>query len=306
LLLMALVTSATLMMTPAIAEPMRMRTLYAWRGLVMRPDIDAAGPAIVRTVAILWIAGVMVGAARLIHDWRRLRHLRASIAANPDDAAHAAGTGLQELLGIRRRVPVYRSAAAGVPMVIGFARPAILLPAHAAIVLTIEQLRAVLAHELGHVRRGDVVINLLQAIGDVLMFHHPAARWLSQRVRTEREYACDDVALAVSGDAPGYARALVLLEDARDNCRLVLAAAAGTLLDRVQRILAQPRRVLTPARGALLMASAVIVALGLFALSANVPPPWVPTGARLRRPGPPPGAMAPPPTPSRPRRSVGA
>ena len=307
LLTMALMTLVTLNATPSLAEPVRMRTLYAWRGLAMLPGIDAAGTSIVRAIAVIWLGGVVVGSIRLFNDWRHVRRLCLPATSAVDDTSQSAAAALHERLRLRQRVPVRRSRLASVPMVVGVRQPRILLPAHAAALLTTDQLRGVLAHELGHVRRGDVALNAVQAVADVLMFHHPAARWLSRRIRTEREYACDDVAVAVIADAHAYARALALLEEARSDCRLVVAAAAGTLLDRVQRVLKQPRGGLTPVRGAIAMAGASILAIALFALAMNVPPPWVPAGARLRRPGPAPGGvMSPRPGASLPqKRSVG-
>jgi beta-lactamase regulating signal transducer with metallopeptidase domain len=167
----------------------------------------------------------------------------------------------------------------------GWRRPLILLPASTATELTTSQLRAVLAHELGHVRRRDDVANLVQVLADVTMFHHPAARWLSRQIRTEREYSCDDIAVAAA-DAAVYVRALAGIEDARSECRFAVAAASGTLLDRIQRILDQPRRTLTARRGVWICAIATAAAAGLASIAINIPPPSVPAGVRMRRPMP--------------------
>jgi beta-lactamase regulating signal transducer with metallopeptidase domain len=109
---------------------------------------------------------------------------------------------------------------------------------------------------------------------------------VSRQIRTEREYCCDDAAVAVSGDAHTYARALAALEDARSDQPLAVAAASGTLLDRIQRIVRHPRPALTAARGALICAVALVVAGAMLAVAINIPPPWVPAGVKLRRPMP--------------------
>jgi beta-lactamase regulating signal transducer with metallopeptidase domain len=77
--------------------------------------------------------------------------------------------------------------------------------------LTIEQLEAVLAHELAHIRRHDYLVNILQMIVETLLFYHPAVWWVSNRLRIERELCCDDEAVRACGDATVYARALVNL-----------------------------------------------------------------------------------------------
>ena len=143
-------------------------------------------------------------------------------------------------------------------MVLGWRRPIILLPARTTDQLTGDQLRAVLAHELAHVRRHDYVTNLFQIAADALLFHHPAARWLSRRIRVEREYCCDDEAMAVARDPNMYARALAALEESRTESRLAVAAASGTLLDRIQRIAGVPRPTLTPLRGSIALVGSAI------------------------------------------------
>ena len=97
------------------------------------------------------------------------------------------------------------------PTVIGWLRPVVLLPVAALANLTPDQVQAILAHELAHVRRHDFVVNLLQTIAETLLFYHPAVWWLSHRIRVEREHCCDDIAVEVCGDPVGYAEALTTL-----------------------------------------------------------------------------------------------
>jgi peptidoglycan/xylan/chitin deacetylase (PgdA/CDA1 family) len=92
-----------------------------------------------------------------------------------------------------------------------------------------------------HIRRYDYLVNLLQTAAEVLLFYHPAAWWLSRRLRVEREHACDDAAVeAVAGDVLLYARALAALEHARPAtalaAALALAADGGSLMKRIQRL----------------------------------------------------------------------
>jgi beta-lactamase regulating signal transducer with metallopeptidase domain len=71
-----------------------------------------------------------------------------------------------------------------------------LLPPDLALQLTANQLTWVLLHELAHIRRADLVVALVQRVAQILYFFHPAvwlANWL---IDQQREYACDDVALA--------------------------------------------------------------------------------------------------------------
>ena len=191
--------------------------------------MSGAVPALLRGRAVLvpaagaiWIAGVLFCAVRIAIAWRRTRALaRRGLMPAP--------RSLEDTMGeLRRRLSVRRSSwwsdriSPGVPMVIGWRRPAILLPARSTMALDAAGMRAVLAHELAHVKRGDYLVNWSQIVADALLFHHPAARWVSRRIRLEREYCCDDVAVRVSGDARSYARALATLEDARGESSNVL------------------------------------------------------------------------------------
>jgi beta-lactamase regulating signal transducer with metallopeptidase domain len=292
LTLMLLTSMATAWLTfIGSVEPMRARTLYAFDGRLIMQGVVANGATIMRASALLWLAGVAVGVVRLGADWRRVRRLRREQIISIGATDRATVSSLQRDLGLHRSVAVHQSALASVPMVIGWRRPQILLPVESTRVLTDSQRRAVLAHELGHVSRGDIFANAVQAIIDVSTFYHPAARWVSAHIRAEREYACDDIAVASTHDAISYARALAVLEDARCDRGLVVAAASGTLLDRIRRI-AGEQPTSSPLRGGVLCAVACLIAVVIFAITLNVPSPGMPAGIRMRRPMPRPASQA--------------
>ena len=71
-------------------------------------------------------------------------------------------------------------------------------------------LEAVIAHELAHLRRCDLWVNLLQRLVESVLFYHPAVWWLSSRLRRERELCCDALAVAATGERLAYAEALQL------------------------------------------------------------------------------------------------
>ncbi|MDB4732887.1 ankyrin repeat domain-containing protein [Planctomicrobium sp.] len=80
------------------------------------------------------------------------------------------------------------------PKVIGVMKPTILLPANALTGLSEEELEIILLHELAHVRRHDLWMNLVQRLAEVVLFYNPALWWLSHRISTLREYCCDEMA----------------------------------------------------------------------------------------------------------------
>jgi bla regulator protein blaR1 len=275
--------------------PTRPQTVAVLEASVGMAAVVSWRAMIVPAAAVLWAAGLAICVARVAGEWRRAQRLRRLDLEKASEAIRATVEELRAQLRVRTAVRVFRSTRAGVPMVLGWREPVILLPSGSAARLRDDQFRAVLAHELAHVRRRDYLTNLLQVAADALLFHHPAARWLSRRIRIEREYCCDDVAVGVGRDPHAYARALASLEDARGDCLLAVAAASGTLLDRIQRIVGQPRAVLTPARGAVALAVTAVVAAILMSLATAVPPSLpLDVKMRMRTPAPP-GAMPPRP-----------
>lgn len=190
----------------------------------------------------LWLAGVLVSAARAAGGWALAMH-RLSPDISPkhrratDPTIVATAQRLSRRLGIRQVIRVYESASATVPMVFGALKPIILLPLSTIAGLSQAQLEAILAHELAHVARHDFLINCLQCVIEVVLFYHPAVWWISQRIREEREMSCDAIAADLCGDHVLYARALLALEEGRQQIDFALAANGGHLQSRIQRLL---------------------------------------------------------------------
>jgi len=203
--------------------------------------IRAAIEPVLPWVVLAWFGGVVALSLRLASGWLMTRQLGRVGTSSVPDACVEAVARLAARLRISRPVRVLGSAVVQVPAVIGWLRPVILLPASALTGLTPLQLDALLAHELAHVRRYDYVVNLLQSVVETLLFYHPAAWWVSQQVREEREHCCDDLAVAVCGDAHFYATALLGMERLRVTPPAFALAATGrggALMGRIRRLVA--------------------------------------------------------------------
>lgn len=188
-------------------------------------------------VVLVWLIGVALLSSRLLMTWLRTQRLARTAARAANEEWHRVVRRLASAMQLRRAVRLVESAAVEVPAVIGWLRPIVLLPASTLTGLAPRQIEMVLAHELAHIRRHDFFINLLQAVVETLMFYHPAVWWMSRQVRMERENCCDDLAVAVCGDAIQYARALARLEELRaDAPEVAMAANGGSLLARIRRI----------------------------------------------------------------------
>jgi beta-lactamase regulating signal transducer with metallopeptidase domain len=186
---------------------------------------------------VLWFAGVLLVSLRTAGGFFLVARLRRRDAKPVQAELLALGRELEQRLGIGRAVRFCESLYLDAPAVLGWFRPVVFLPVSAITGLSEAQLRAVIVHELAHIRRLDSFVNLFQVAVETLLFYHPAVWWLSKRIRAERENCCDDVALAVCGNPAEYARALALMEESRVAPSFAMAANRGPLATRVRRLL---------------------------------------------------------------------
>ena len=161
------------------------------------------------------------------------------------------------------------------PKVVGLVRPTILLPTAALSGLSLGELEMILAHELAHVRRHDMWVNLLQRLAEAVLFFNPALWFLSRRIGALREYCCDELACEVVVQTSGeprlrYAEALLhtvqLNQKQAGSSAIASLAASGRgpseLRRRVSRLIGEPvREPIKLSRGGFV--AVVIVALML-------------------------------------------
>ena len=222
--------------------------------------------AVQRWALPLWSIGVLLLSIRLGLGWRHSRAIQRGASAT-DEAVMTTVADLAARIGVTQRVRVRVSSSADGPSVVGWLRPMILLPPAAAIGLTPQQLEAVLAHELAHVRRHDYLVNMFQIVAETMFFYHPVVWWVSNQIRIERELCCDDVAVRSCGDAVGYARALTTLARQRLSApELAMAATGGSLKFRIQRLIGAAPRELGPSGAP----GAIVLAIAIAALVLNI------------------------------------
>ncbi len=189
-------------------------------------------------IVLVWCGGVAICAIRLMASWKLSQRLKRSAVASVPAPVVKMFEQVREQLARGKRVALLLSEYIDTPVVVGWLRPIVLLPVTVITGLNEDQLLAVLAHELAHVRRHDFLVNMLQSGVESILFYHPAVWWLSARIRRERENCCDDLAVRVCGDRLLYAQALVELERHRAVVpALALAATGNDLSGRVRRIL---------------------------------------------------------------------
>ena len=117
---------------------------------------------------------------------------------------------LCKTLGIRQHVRIKVLESPIGPAVIGWLRPTILLPRLVIDGRSASQIELLLAHELIHIRRGDLFWALLQAVASRLWWFHPMV-WMAGRMTAyEAERSCDVETIAAMKCSPAsYARELL-------------------------------------------------------------------------------------------------
>lgn len=212
-----------------------------------------------------WLLGVLVLSLRLIIGWARLRSVRGSADGLPTDWSNHL-VSMAKRVCVLRPVRLLAAVRVDVPCTFGWLAPIILVPVGAMSDLSPEQVRAILAHELAHIRRHDYLANLLQSMIESLLFYHPAVWWVSRQIRIERENCCDDIAADACGSPVTYARALSKLEAMRGYVpSLAAAAKGGALLPRIQRLLSPRTEVRPVAWWPACAMMALVIALGCIA-----------------------------------------
>src|SRR3989454_1112401 len=184
-----------------------------------------------------WFLGVLLLSLRTAGGLFLIERMRRKEVRPVAAELYARCMALERRMGLDRVIRYCECHRLDVPAVLGWFRPVVLLPVRALTGLTEEQIEAVIAHELAHIRRFDWFVNLFQIATETLLFYHPAVWWVSQRIRAERENCCDDEAIVICGDAVNYARALTLMEEWRTAPALMMAANRGPLAERVMRLL---------------------------------------------------------------------
>jgi TonB family protein len=222
-------------------------------------------------LVLTWGVGVAVMAWRALRQWQALERIARHCARTSSELERMLAS-LERRFSLFRSVRVLVSDQIDTPTLIGWIKPVILIPAAVALGFPRHQIELILAHELGHLRRYDHLVNLAQAVVEMLLFYHPVVHWISREVRNEREVCCDRLVLRLTkGEPREYAQTLASLEELRLVApNLALAATGGVLLDRVRRIVDMPAPRLhaapRPTFGLTLLIAAAVLMAGLSVL----------------------------------------
>lgn len=239
-----------------------------WLGLSL-PGLPVAGSGAGAGASPLWLLALLVwggGAALLAFGWgRRLQALDGHLR---QEAVRASGPAAERLevqrhrLGLKKAVSLRISPEVAQPGVWGVRNPTVVLPASMAENLEADELDAVLLHELVHVERRDNLVSHALMVLRCLVWFHPLVWWLDRRLLAERERACDERVVEVTGRPDAYLRGLAKVLRLGLGARPVgVSLASGSDLQRrIRRLRSQAPPAASPFHRGILA-----VAFGLLA-----------------------------------------
>ncbi|MDB5016440.1 MAG: blaR1 2 [Mucilaginibacter sp.] len=212
-------------------------------------------------IAVIYITGLVFNTSRLILARNKINTIKQTMSI--DIALQQQVTKFTEMLGITHKITIGLSNLVDVPCIAGYFKPVIFLPFTLSTYLSTKEIEAILLHELAHVKRNDYLVNMIQQVVSVLLFFNPCALLINRIINEERENCCDDLVVKATANPIIYAKALLKLEQTRQNDWKLAQAATGKkhhLLNRIERIMKtkKPTTSLRPALAAML-----ILAMGI-------------------------------------------
>lgn len=176
----------------------------------------------------------------LIAGYRKMNQLKNATQLTVPAEWTAVFEEMVSKLNLKQQIGFYLSEKVNIPLVIGYFKPIVLFPVALATQLDLKQVEAILIHELSHIRRNDYLLNLIKTGIETILFFNPFI-WLSGRfINIEREHACDDLVVELTGTPVTYAHALLKLEILKDKSAPALSMAATGknqhLYHRIKRI----------------------------------------------------------------------
>ena len=222
---------------------------------------------------VIWAVVALTIGASLAMAWLAAR--RIVRRARPLDGADWLDPlyEIADRLDLNEPPRLLRSEDAKMPFACGVRQPTIVLPAESDH-WTLDRRRAVLLHELAHVRRRDLAGHTLARVLCALYWFHPLVWTAARRLRAESEHACDDLALSCGARPADYAEHLldIVTSVRRDATPIVALAMArrSEFEGRMLAILDPERARATPSRR---QAASLVGVLALFSVLVGAAAP---------------------------------
>ncbi len=186
-------------------------------------------------LALVWLAGAL---GLLLLTWQVNRRFARHVAAAPaitDPRLLALAENARRELGIHHRLRIIESAQVRSPAIMGLFFPTLILPVDVRARFTDDELRFIFLHEFAHLKRGDLFLQWLIALLQIVHWFNPVLWHAFRRMRIDREPATDALVLSRAGEAQkeSYGHVLVKLLE-HYHTRHALPTLVGILEDKDQ------------------------------------------------------------------------
>jgi uncharacterized protein (TIGR03435 family) len=225
----------------------------AWPGGPFRP---APEDRVMPTVWAIWLIGFAAIIVMRIGMWRRVQQILRS--GMPCEIPHVTMPATVEVRAVAGPLE---------PGVVGWRKPVLLIPSDITVQLSPQQLRAIVMHEMSHIRRHDNLTSAIHMLVEAVFWFHPLVWWIGTRLVDERERACDEEVLRLGNEPVAYAEGILQVCKAylKSPLRCVSGVTGANLKKRVHAILVRSIAVDLNVTKKLILASAVagVVAVSL-------------------------------------------
>ena len=244
-------------------------TLPATRGSEVTTRGSTAG-GVWTTLVAVWLLGSVLLLAKVVAGLLRMRWIVRQGTTLNDPGLRELLDDCRAALNLRVRARLVSSEQIGVPLVWGWLRPTLIVPREF-LGWTLDRKRAVMLHELAHLKRSDWPILLLGRIMASLYWFHPLAWYLERCAKRECERACDDLVVNCGTKPSDYASHLLSIArgcpETPEGAIVALAVVRRSHLNSRVRSILDPllRRGAPSRRTATVLSIALVVALLPFA-----------------------------------------
>ncbi len=231
--------------------PMEALRVPTPEGALSGPDTRSLPAPALRWPAVVLLVWLAVASALLLLLLQRAWFVRGLVAQSQRAGTPSLRTALDQCrtrMGVAKPIAMCISPNATSPAVCGLLRPVILIPQNLAPRLQPHDLQAVLLHELAHVKRGDLWINLIQTLLQIVYFYSPLLWLANAMIRRAREQAVDEAVLVAMGEtAHDYPETLLHVAKLAFHRRPALSLrligvveSKSALRSRIKHIIARP------------------------------------------------------------------
>lgn len=274
---------------PVVTQTAVENQMPARKTMLPEPAVNREDPRVWSLISLkgwgwlLHLCGSIVIILGLLRQWLGLWVLVYGRSVPADERAQALADHVREELGCRRRARIRVSPRAPAPIAFGSVIPTVVLPARTVACLASDDLAAVLAHEIAHLRRRDPLVNTVQILLAGIWWFHPVYWLLTRQMRRVREDCCDDLVLT-RRIAPHDRYCQILLDAARASWCATTGGAVLGFGESGQSLRQRLLRILNP-RSRKAARVGIVAGLALIVLAVVTLPVWR-SGSTLDNPRP--------------------